>query len=244
MRHIICFILCLFFSCSAFSQGQLTVSMIKKPSNKTLATLTARAGVSKEESDWHEQAVKATKDYRDIVDSLYKWQKPFDGFSLVWTGLRTFFVIQETSKNIINNISEIAALLNDYEQQCLTKFKIQKEDKDIIRIGRKYYPLIEEQVMSVYNLVMGHFIDPVESTQLFYRCETSDMMVILDDLNRQLVRLDELVASCARELRCFITLRLGWRHRSKSTMAKYTLGYHANAALERWRNNALESLKR
>lgn len=177
----------------------------------------------------HKASKVTNREYRDINIELDKYTRAFDIIDLVYNTVSTGFNVYRTYDTVSDNIGKYRTMLNDYNDKILRRGRIETADTLLLTVNMRAIANLAEECQNLYLSV---------STLALYAsgkvcCTTASMMLMVDNINKSLDRIKEIVNSAYYQTWKFIQARTSyWKseiYRSK------TIRQVAEDAFGRWR---------
>lgn len=177
---------------------------------------------------YHKKSMKTMDDYAAVNKKLDKYRKCFDLIDLILNTTATGFHAYNSFAACKKNVSAYYKLLNAYEKEMLFTGAIWTSDTIIINASQR-------AVRGAYNGVSQLWKSYIELSELISgvrNCTTSDLMIILNDINFAIDEIEVSIRRSYMELWAYMTVRMGFWKRP-FFMAK-TVKEVAYDALKRW----------
>ena len=177
----------------------------------------------------HKASKVTNREYRDINIELDKYTRAFDIIDLVYNTVSTGFNVYRTYDTVSDKIGKYKTMLNDYNDKIIRRGRIETADTLLLTVNRRAIANLAEECQNLYLSV---------STLALYAsgkvcCTTASMMLMVDNINKSLDRIKEIVNSAYYQTWKFIQARTSyWKseiYRSK------TIRQVAEDAFGRWR---------
>lgn len=177
----------------------------------------------------HKASKVTNREYRDINIELDKYTRAFDIIDLVYNTVSTGFNVYRTYDTVSDKIGKYKTLLSDYNDKILRRGRIETADTLLLTVNMRAIANLAEECQNLYLSV---------STLALYAsgkvcCTTASMMLMVDNINKSLDRIKEIVNSAYYQTWKFIQARTSyWKseiYRSK------TIRQVAEDAFGRWR---------
>ena len=177
----------------------------------------------------HKASKVTNREYRDINIELDKYTRAFDIIDLVYNTVSTGFNVYRTYDTVSDKIGKYKTMLNDYNDKILRRGRIETADTLLLTVNMRAIANLAEECQNLYLSV---------STLALYAsgkvcCTTASMMLMVDNINKSLDRIKEIVNSAYYQTWKFIQARTSyWKseiYRSK------TIRQVAEDAFGRWR---------
>lgn len=177
----------------------------------------------------HKASKVTNREYKDINVELDKYTRAFDIIDLVYNTVSTGFNVYRTYDTVSDKIGKYKTMLNDYNDKILRRGRIETADTLLLTVNMRAIANLAEECQNLYLSV---------STLALYAsgkvcCTTASMMLMVDNINKSLDRIKEIVNSAYYQTWKFIQARTSyWKseiYRSK------TIRQVAEDAFGRWR---------
>ena len=177
----------------------------------------------------HKASKVTNREYRDINIELDKYTRAFDIIDLVYNTVSTGFNVYRTYDTVSDKIGKYKTMLNDYNDKILRRGRIETADTLLLTVNMRAIANLADECQNLYLSV---------STLALYAsgkvcCTTASMMLMVDNINKSLDRIKEIVNSAYYQTWKFIQSRTSyWKseiYRSK------TIRQVAEDAFGRWR---------
>ncbi len=177
----------------------------------------------------HKASKVTNREYKDINVELDKYTRAFDIIDLVYNTVSTGFNVYRTYDTVSEEMGKYEAMLNDYNDKRLRRGRIETADTLLLSVNMRAIENLADECQNLYLSV---------STIALYAsgkvcCTTASMMLMVDNINKSLDRIKEIVNSAYYQTWKFIQARTSyWKseiYRSK------TIRQVAEDAFGRWR---------
>ena len=177
----------------------------------------------------HKASKETNREYKDINVELDKYTRAFDIIDLVYNTVSTGFNVYRTYDTVSDKIGKYKTMLNDYNDKILRRGRIETADTLLLSVNMRAIANLADECQNLYLSV---------STLALYAsgkvcCTTASMMLMVDNINKSLDRIKEIVNSAYYQTWKFIQARTSyWKseiYRSK------TIRQVAEDAFGRWR---------
>ena len=177
----------------------------------------------------HKASKVTNREYKDINVELDKYTRAFDIIDLVYNTVSTGFNVYRTYDTVSDKIGKYKTMLNDYNDKILRRGRIETADTLLLSVNMRAIANLADECQNLYLSV---------STLALYAsgkvcCSTASMMLMVDNINKSLDRIKEIVNSAYYQTWKFIQARTSyWKseiYRSK------TIRQVAEDAFGRWR---------
>ena len=177
----------------------------------------------------HKASKVTNREYKDSNVELDKYTRAFDIIDLVYNTVSTGFNVYRTYDTVSDKIGKYKTMLNDYNDKILRRGRIETADTLLLSVNMRAIANLADECQNLYLSV---------STLALYAsgkvcCSTASMMLMVDNINKSLDRIKEIVNSAYYQTWKFIQARTSyWKseiYRSK------TIRQVAEDAFGRWR---------
>ena len=177
----------------------------------------------------HKASKVTNRDYKDINVELDKYTRAFDIIDLVYNTVSTGFNVYRTYNTVSDKIGKYKTMLSEYNDKIVKRGRIETADTLLLNVNMRAISNLADECQNLYLSV---------STLALYAsgkvcCTTANMMLMVDNINKSLDRIKEIVNSAYYQTWKFIQARTSyWKseiYRSK------TIKQVAEDAFGRWR---------
>ena len=233
LRHII-LLLCLTTLCSKAVMAQLvprdipTIEAYINDHKKQRSLLLARATLEESNALLHKVSKVTHREYRDINLELDKYTRAFDIIDLVYSTVSTGFNVYRTYDNVSEKIGKYKTMLEDFNEKIIRRGRIESADTLLLAVNARAVAHLAEECQNLYSSVC--VLAAYASGQVC--CTTASLMLMIDNINKSLDRIKDIVNSAYYQTWKFIQARTSyWKseiYRSK------TIRQMATEAFDRW----------
>ena len=176
----------------------------------------------------HKASKVTHQDYKDVNVELDKYSRAFDIIDLVYNTVSTGFNVYRTYDNVTEKIGKYKTMLSDYNDKIIARGRFETADTLLLNVNLRAIQNLAGECQNLYTSV---------STLALYAsgkvsCTTANMMLMIDNINKSLDHIKEIVNTAYYQTWKFIQARTSyWKreiYRSK------TIQEVANDALGRW----------
>ena len=186
----------------------------------------------------HEYSSAATVDYKELNVDLDKYTRAFDVIDVLYQSLRTSLNVYSTYNTVSDRISDYKDLLNDYYQKVVERNKMELMDTLIVGISLRCVQRITEDGQQLYRSMSDLVLYATGAAT----CSTSDLLLVLESINRGLDNIERHLNRAYFETWRYIQLRIGyWK---ESVYLRKDKSQIANEAFRRWRDSGLNPFNR
>lgn len=186
----------------------------------------------------HEYSSDAAVDFKELNVDLDKYTRAFDIIDILYQSLRTSLNVYSTYNTVSDRIGDYKGLLEDYYEKVVERNRMELADTLIIGISRRCVQRIAEDGKQLY-LSMSDLVLYATGAAA---CSTSDLLLVLEDINQGLDNIERHLNKAYFETWRYIQLRIGYwkaavyRRKDKSQIA--------DEAFRRWRDSGLNPYNR
>ena len=177
----------------------------------------------------HDYSSKANIDYKDINRELDKYTRAFDVIDVLYQSLRTSLNIYNTYETISDRVIDYKDMLNDFNRRCLERGNIVSTDTQIIAINVRAIGKIADEGDNLYRSVSDLVLYATGAAA----CSTSDLLLILTNINNSLDNIRKHLNKAYFETWKYIQVRIGYWKRQ--VYRAKTMQEIVNDAFGRWR---------
>lgn len=206
--------------------------------DKTEPAFLAHTAVEAINSKAHKGTMEKTQAFREASDSLGFYYKAFNWVDIGFNTLRFGMNVKNTYDVAKKRINGIISLLELYEKECLAHGNIEREDQEILDIGKELYSSVESDVndISTTAVAIAGYVT------LKFPCTTFSMLNDLKSLNNSLEHIQYTLNNAYKRLYLFMVTRTGLRWNMTYTpIDRISV---AEGAIGRWRAATQQSLNR
>lgn len=177
----------------------------------------------------HDYSSKANIDYKDINRELDKYTRAFDVIDVLYQSLRTSLNIYNTYETISDRVGDYKDMLDDFNRKCLERGDIVSTDTQIIAINVRAIGKIADEGDNLYRSVCDLVLYATGAAA----CSTSDLLLILTNINNSLDNIRKHLNQAYFETWKYIQVRIGYWKRQ--VYRAKTMQEIVNDAFGRWR---------
>ena len=177
----------------------------------------------------HDYSSKANIDYKDINRELDKYTRAFDVIDVLYQSLRTSLNLYNTYETISDRIIEYKDMLDEFNRKCLERGNIVSSDTQIIAINVRAIAKIADEGDNLYRSVSDLVLYATGAAA----CSTSDLLLILTNINNSLDNIRKHLNKAYFETWKYIQVRIGYWKRQ--VYRAKTMQEIVNDAFGRWR---------
>ena len=171
----------------------------------------------------------ANIDYKEINRELDKYTRAFDVIDVLYQSLRTSLNIYNTYETISDRVGDYKEMLDDFNRKCLERGDIVSTDTQIIAINVRAIAKIADEGDNLYRSVCDLVLYATGAAA----CSTSDLLLILTNINNSLDNIRKHLNQAYFETWKYIQVRIGYWKRQ--VYRAKTMQEIVNDAFGRWR---------
>lgn len=168
--------------------------------------LLARATLEQCNKLLHEYSSESAVDYKDLNFDLDKYTRAFDVIDLIYQSTRTAFNVKDTYNNVSDRISGYKKMLNDFNEKCLSRGKIEPSDTLIITVNLRCIKKIGDEAQNLYRSMTDLVLYATGAAA----CSTSDLMMVLNSINASLDNIRYHINKAYFDTWRYIQVRIGY----------------------------------
>lgn len=196
---------------------------------KQRSLLLARSVLEESNQLLHQASEVTNREYRDINIELDKYTRAFDIIDLVYSTVSTGFNVYRTYDDVSEKLGKYKDLLSEYNKKIIKRKRIESADTLLLTVNARAVRNLSAECRNLYSSVA--VLAAYASGQVC--CTTASMMLMVENVNKSLDRIKEIVNAAYFQTWKFIQARTSyWKgelYRSK------TLREMAGEALGRWK---------
>ena len=196
---------------------------------KQRSLLLARSVLEESNQLLHKTSEATHRQYRDINIELDKYTRAFDIIDLVYSTVSTGFNVYRTYDDVSDKLGKYKALLSEYNDKIIKRRRIESADTLLLAVNARAVRNLSAECRNLYSSVS--VLVAYASGQV--SCTPASMMLMVENINRSLDRIKDIVNAAYFQTWKFIQARTSyWKgelYRSK------TLREMAGEALGRWK---------
>ena len=191
--------------------------------------LLARATLEQANTLLHGYSRDANVTYKEINVELDKYTRAFDVIDIMYQTLRTSLNTYDTYETFKARIGDYKAMLTAFWDKCVSQGDIVSTDALIITVNRSLLERLSEDGAAIYQ----SFSDLVLYATGAAACKASDLLQIIESINRSLDSMRRHLNSAYFETWRYIQVRIGY-WKAQVYQAK-TIPEIIEGAYGRWR---------
>ena len=227
-------LLVLFFGipCKLLAQVPRDIPTIEAYINdhkKQRSLLLARSVLEESNQLLHQASEVTNREYRDVNIELDKYTRAFDIIDLVYSTVSTGFNVYRTYDDVSDKLGKYKDLLSEYNKKIIKRKRIESADTLLLTVNARAVRNLSAECRNLYSSVA--VLAAYASGQVC--CTPASMMLMVENVNKSLDRIKEIVNAAYFQTWKFIKARTSyWKgelYRSK------TIREMAGEALGRWK---------
>ena len=196
---------------------------------KQRSLLLARSTLEYSNQLLHEYSRKEVGGYKELNVDLDRYTRAFDVIDVMYQSLRTALNVKSTYTAVSDRIGDYKRLLEDFNEKVVKRGRIDSADALIIKINERAIRDIAHDGEQLYRSVS----DLVLYVTGAAACSTSDLLMVLEGVNRSLDDIERHLNRAYIETWRYIQVRIGyWKEKIYRTR---TIREIADDAFGRWR---------
>lgn len=196
---------------------------------KQRSLLLARSTLEYSNQLLHEYSRKEVGGYKELNVDLDRYTRAFDVIDVMYQSLRTALNVKSTYTAVSDRIGDYKRLLEDFNEKVVKRGHIDPADALIIKINERAIRDIAHDGEQLYRSVS----DLVLYVTGAAACSTSDLLMVLEGVNRSLDDIERHLNRAYIETWRYIQVRIGyWKEKIYRTRSIREI---ADDAFGRWR---------
>lgn len=178
----------------------------------------------------HDYTKEETVGYRDLNIDLDKYTRAFDIIDIMYQSLRTVLNVKSTYETVSERITDYKQLLEDFNSKVIQRKQIEWADTILVSINLRAIQNIASDGEQLYRSVSDLVLYATGAAA----CSTSDLMMVLENINHSLDNIARHLNKAYFETWRYIQLRMGyWKEKVYRSKSKAEI---LENAFGRWRN--------
>ena len=196
---------------------------------KQRSLLLARSTLEYSNQLLHEYSRKEVVGYKELNIDLDKYTRAFDVIDVMYQSLRTVLNVKNTYRSVSDRIGDYKKLLEDFNEKILKRGRIEPSDALILTINEKAIRDIAQEGEQLYKSVSDLVLYATGAAA----CSTSDLLMVMEAVNRSLDSIERHLNRAYIETWRYIQVRIGyWKEKIYRTRTKREI---LDGAFGRWR---------
>lgn len=234
MRHTIitAILLTVLFPKSALAQFGFDVVSVEAYINdhkKQRSLLLARSTLEYSNQLLHEYSSKEVGKYKELNVDLDKYTRAFDVIDVMYQSLRTVLNVRSTYQTVSDRIGDYKDLMEDFNERVIKRKHVELADTMLVSINRKAIENIAYEGQQLYHSVNDLVLYATGAAA----CSTSDLLMVLDNINNSLDLIEKHLNSAYFQTWRYVQLRMGyWKEKVYRTRTREEI---LEDAFSRWK---------
>ena len=196
---------------------------------KQRSLLLARGTLEYSNKLFNEYSRKQVGNYQNMNVDLDRYTRAFDVIDVMYQSLRTVLNVKNTYTAVSDRIGDYKDLLDDFNAKILKRGHIESADTLILAINARGLRAIAAEGEQLYRSVSDLVLYATGAAA----CSTSDLLMVLESINRSLDNLERHLNRAYIETWRYIQVRIGyWKAKVYRSRTKQEI---LDDAFGRWR---------
>lgn len=196
---------------------------------KQRSLLLARSTLEYSNKLLHEYSREEVDGYKEVNIDLDRYTRAFDVIDVMYQSLRTVLNVKNTYTTVSDRIGDYKKLLEDFNEKILKRGRIEPSDALILTINEKAIRDIAQEGEQLYKSVSDLVLYATGAAA----CSTSDLLMVLEAVNRSLDDIERHLNRAYIETWRYIQVRIGyWKEKIYRARTKREI---LDGAFGRWR---------
>ena len=196
---------------------------------KQRSLLLARSTLEYSNKLLHEYSSKEVGKYKEVNIDLDRYTRAFDVIDVMYQALRTVLNVKNTYTTVSDRVGDYKKLLEDFNDKILKRGRIEPSDALILTINEKAIRDIAHEGEQLYKSVSDLVLYATGAAA----CSTSDLLMVLEAVNRSLDDIERHLNRAYIETWRYIQVRIGyWKEKIYRARTKQEI---LDGAFGRWR---------
>lgn len=174
---------------------------------KQRSLLLARSTLEYSNQLLHQYSRKEVGQYKELNIDLDRYTRAFDIIDVMYQSLRTVLNVKNTYNSVSDRIGDYKELLEDFNEKILKRGRIEPSDALILTINEKAIRDIAREGEQLYKSVSDLVLYATGAAA----CSTSDLLTVLEAVNRSLDGIERHLNRAYIETWRYIQVRIGYR---------------------------------
>ena len=198
---------------------------------KQRSLLLARSTLEYSNQLLHEYSRKEVGEYKELNIDLDRYTRAFDVIDVMYQSLRTVLNAKNTYNTVSDRIADYKSMLEAFHEKELKRGRIEPSDALLITINEKAIRDIAHDGEQLYKSVSDLALYATGAAA----CSTSDLLMVLEAVNRSLDDIERHLNRAYMETWRYIQVRIGyWKSKIYREHTKQEI---IEGAFGRWRNS-------
>ena len=196
---------------------------------KQRSLLLARSTLEYSNKLLHQYSRKEVDGYKEVNINLDRYTRAFDVIDVMYQSLRTELNVKNTYTTVSDRIGDYKKLLEDFNEKMLRRGRIEPSDALILTINEKAIRDIAQEGEQLYKSVSDLVLYATGAAA----CSTSDLLMVLEAVNKSLDDIERHLNRAYIETWRYIQVRIGyWKEKIYRARTKQEI---IEGAFGRWR---------
>lgn len=196
---------------------------------KQRSLLLARSTLEYSNKLLHQYSRKEVDGYKEVNIDLDRYTRAFDVIDVMYQSLRTVLNVKNTYTTVSDRIGDYKKLLEDFNEKILRRGRIEPSDALILTINEKAIRDIAQEGEQLYKSVSDLVLYATGAAT----CSTSDLLMVLEAVNKSLDDIERHLNRAYIETWRYIQVRIGyWKEKIYRARTKQEI---IEGAFGRWR---------
>lgn len=196
---------------------------------KQRSLLLARSTLEYSNKLLHQYSRKEVDGYKEVNIDLDRYTRAFDVIDVMYQSLRTVLNVKNTYTTVSDRIGDYKRLLEDFNEKILRRGRIEPSDALILTINEKAIRDIAQEGEQLYKSVSDLVLYATGAAA----CSTSDLLMVLEAVNKSLDDIERHLNRAYIETWRYIQGRIGyWKEKIYRARTKQEI---IDGAFGRWR---------
>lgn len=196
---------------------------------KQRSLLLARSTLEYSNKLLHQYSRKEVDGYKEVNIDLDRYTRAFDVIDVMYQSLRTVLNVKNTYTTVSDRIGDYKRLLEDFNEKILRRGRIEPSDALILTINEKAIRDIAQEGEQLYKSVSDLVLYATGAAA----CSTSDLLMVLEAVNKSLDDIERHLNRAYIETWRYIQVRIGyWKEKIYRARTKQEI---IDGAFGRWR---------
>ena len=196
---------------------------------KQRSLLLARSTLEYSNQLLHEYSSKEVGKYKELNVDLDKYTRAFDVIDVMYQSLRTVLNVRSTYQTVSDRIGDYKDLMEDFNERVIKRKHVELADTMLVSINRKAIENIAYEGQQLYHSVNDLVLYATGAAA----CSTSDLLMVLDNINNSLDLIEKHLNSAYFQTWRYVQLRMGyWKEKVYRTRTREEI---LEDAFSRWK---------
>lgn len=173
---------------------------------KQRSLLLARSTLEYSNKLLHEYSRKEVAEYKELNIDLDRYTRAFDIIDVMYQSLRTALNVKDTYSAVSDRIADYRKLLENFNEKILKRGRIEPSDALILTINEKAIRAIAQDGEHLYKSVSDLVLYATGAAA----CSTSDLLMVLEAINRSLDGIERHLNRAYIETWRYIQVHIGY----------------------------------